>query len=232
MDNGVKREFFSSVFYDFDVWPIASLRDFWMLKYVNRLRLTNFCFGNGMNQETLLEMLRFYHTHSDDNIHRWKEVTDLWNRSQNEKLPHYYYYSMHFGFEIYFDGNKRVKKKPGGPVVDGPMYNSPSQMESTFFCKPKIYEKIVRSRVIAAESERAMERKKMHEKIEETRKESKNETEALRQLQVNSLEEIDTMFPEDEEAQGKRENETLHLLELNSTNELNALFSVDPFANE
>lgn len=63
------------------------------------------------------------HTHSDQNIHRWKEISDLWNRLKNEMLPHYYYFSMHFGFEIYFDGNKRVHGKPGGAVVDGPIHH-------------------------------------------------------------------------------------------------------------
>lgn len=230
VNNGAKREFFSNVFYDFNVWPIASLRDFWMLKYVNRLRLTNFCFGNGMSHETLLEMLTFYHTHSDQNIHRWKEISELWNRLKNEMLPHYYYFSMHFGFEIYFDGNKRVHRKPAGPVVDGPMYNSPSQTESTFFCKPKVYEMIVRNRVIAAENESAMQRKKLREKMLKAPEESKNEKEAVRLLEVNSIQEIDEMFPKNEEIEENQQNEALYHLKLNSPNELSALLSEDTSA--
>lgn len=195
-NKGEKREFFSSVFYDFIAWPSASLRDFWLLRYVNRLRLTNFCYGNGMNQGTLLDMLSFYHTHNDDNIRRWKEISDLWNRLQNEILPDYYYFSMHYGFEIYFTGNKRVNGKPAGPVVEGPMFNSQSRKEPTLYLKPKMYEKMVREQVIEAENEKAMERKKIRENLEKARKESIKQKEVLMHLQLNSIDELHELFLE------------------------------------
>lgn len=197
LNNGEKREFFSSVFYDFTVWPIASLRDFWLLRYVNRLRLTNFCYGNGMNQGTLLDMLSFYHTHDDNNIRRGKEISDLWIRLQNEVLPYYYYFSIHYGFEIYFTGNKRVNGKSAGPVVDGPMFKSQSQVKPTFYLKPKMYEKVVRNQVIEAENEKAMRRKRIRENLEKCRQESKKRKEILKLLELNSVDEIDELFLED-----------------------------------
>lgn len=61
VDNAEKRNHFNSVFYDFEVWPENNLRDFWLIRYMNRMRLTNFGYGNGLSKHALLEMLSFYH---------------------------------------------------------------------------------------------------------------------------------------------------------------------------
>lgn len=73
-DKNKNREHFSDVFHDSCEWPIHSLRDFWLIRRVNRMRLTNFCFGNGLNLETLLQILSFYHTKSNDNSRRFGEI--------------------------------------------------------------------------------------------------------------------------------------------------------------
>lgn len=89
---------------------------------------------------------------------------------------------------------------------------------------------IVRNRVIAAENEIAMQRKKLRKKMLKARKESKNQEEAVRHLEVNSIQEINEMFPKDEEIEKNKQNEALHHLKLNSIKELSALLSEDTSA--
>lgn len=152
-DNKVKRHFFSDVFYDFSLWPINSIRDFWLLRHVNRMRITNFCFGNGLSLHTFIEMIVFYHGPSTDNSRRITEMTLLWDRLKNGIVPHYYYYNMEMKFDIYFGGQKRQNGQPAGPVVVGNLFNSLDQSrdDGTFFMKPRQYAELVKSRVEHAE---------------------------------------------------------------------------------
>lgn len=75
-----------------------------------------------------------------------------------------------------------------------------------------------------------MQRKKLREKMLKAREESKNEKEAVRLLEVNSIQEIDEMFPKDKEIEENQQNEALYHLKLNSLNELSALLSEDASA--
>lgn len=152
-DKNEKREFFSDVFYDFSLWPISAIREFWLIRHVNRMRITNFCFGNGLSLHTFIEMIVFYHEPITDNSRRITEMTLLWDRLKNGIAPHYYYYNMEMKFEIYFGGQKRRNGQPAGPVALGNLFNSVDQSwdDETFFMKPQQYAQLVRSRVEHAE---------------------------------------------------------------------------------
>lgn len=107
-----QRFHFSSAFYDVSVWPVENIRDYWMVRYLNRMRLTNFFFGNEAPWGLLLEMFSFYHNKTMDK-ERWiEEMRALWHRLGTKSVPHYYYYSMNYGFQIYFDGRKHVNGQP------------------------------------------------------------------------------------------------------------------------
>lgn len=84
-DRNEKREYFSDVFYDFSHWPVHSLRDFWLYRRVNRMRLTNFCFGNGLSVNVFCEMIDFYHENNSDNQRRLGEMLLLWDRLKKMK---------------------------------------------------------------------------------------------------------------------------------------------------
>lgn len=224
VDNEAKRNHFNSVFYDFEVWPEYSLRDFWLIRYMNRMRLTNFAYGNGLSKYSLLEMLSFYHVHSNDNIHRWKEISDLMDRLVNETPQEYYYYSIHYGFEVYFNGQKRMNGKPAGYVIDGKQFASTMLDEPRHYLKPKAYELLVRSRVLRNEMHRDLERKKLI-----ARGEFKKKQKQMKGLQFLKLKTIDELFTDgsdsDTEDKNKSNDEFIkHHLELDSMNQLEDLY--------
>lgn len=140
-DKNQKHELFSDVFYDFSQWPINPIRDFWLLRHVNRIRITNFCFGNGLRLDTFVEMIIFYHEPSTDNSRGITEMTLLWERLKNGIVPHCYYFLIEMKFEVYFGGQKRQNGQSAGPVVLGNFFNSVDQSrdDGTFFMKAYIF---------------------------------------------------------------------------------------------
>lgn len=186
-DNGSKRALFSDVFYDFSVWPDNSLRDFWLLRYNNRMRLTNFCYGNGLNVTTLVDMIEFYHERNDENLHRLCEIRILWERLATNNFAQYYYFSIHYGIEIYFNGQVRKNGRPSGQVIDGPLFKSVQFPQPASFLNCQQYEAEVRRRVEVAGNEKYQKRMKM---IEEGHKKNKFK----KVLQYLKLESIDDLF--------------------------------------
>lgn len=230
LDNGSKRNHFNSVFYDFEVWPQNYLRDFWLIRYINRMRLTNFGYGNGLNKHSLLEMLSFYHVHSNDNIRRWKEISDLWDRLVNETPQEYYYFSIHYGFDVYFDGKKRMNGKPAGYVIDGKQYASTMLDEPRHYLKPKDYELLVRSRVLRNEIERDNERKALIKRAEFKKK--FKEMKGLQFLKLNSIDELFT-DDSDSDTDGKNNDELIKKhLKLDSMDQLKDLYTSELLIEE
>lgn len=147
-DNNKSRDFYSSIFYDFSLWPINTLRDFWLIRYPNRMRLTNFCFGNGLCLEMLIEMLNFYHDPNSDNQQRINEIIALWTRLQNNDVSdYYYYYNMDLKIDLFFNGQKRLNGKPAGIVDTGKMFNSQGPHERSEYLKPLQFAKKVRESI-------------------------------------------------------------------------------------
>lgn len=185
-DKGFKRDFLSDVFYDFSVWPVNSLRDFWLLRYNNRMRLTNYCYGNGLSLDTLVEMIEFYHEHNDNNRRRLCEIRILWERLAVSNFSQYYYFSMHYGIEIYFDGQIRKNGRPAGPVIDGPFFKSVQYPQPTGLMTCQQYEAEVRRRVEVAEDEKFQTRMKI---IEDGQKNNKFKK-VLQYLQLSSIDDL------------------------------------------
>lgn len=185
-DKNKKRDFFSDVFYDFATWPKNYLQDFWLIRRVNRMRITNFCFGNGLNIETLREMLEFYHSQNADNRRRINEIIMLWDRLVNNMVPHYYYYNMQLGFEIYFGGQRRKNGKPAGEVNFNQTFRAENLCDVNVFDKPKVFEIKVRNRIIHSENERWNARQELLKKAEK----KKDFKETLKYLKLNSIEDL------------------------------------------
>lgn len=162
-DKKNNREHFESVFYAPQTWPMQSIRDFWMIRYINRMRVTNFFFGNGAPLEVLIEMLSFYHTTSHENDQRFEQIKALWIRLTQANLPDYYYFSMHYGFELYLDGRKRTNGQPGEMVSAGNMFNTQEQHAENKYISAKENEALIRNRVAIMENERWEERQKLLE---------------------------------------------------------------------
>lgn len=91
------------------------------------MRLTNFCFGNGLSLNVFCEMIHFYHENNVDNQRRLGEMVALWDRLKKNEVPDYYFFSMELGFEMYFNGRKRVNGQPAGHVQMGRLFNTVDQ---------------------------------------------------------------------------------------------------------
>lgn len=185
-----KREFFSEVFYDFTHWPMISLRDFWLIRRISRMRITNFCFGNGLSLKVFIEMIEFYHENNADNQRRLGEMILLWERLKLKQVPDYYYYSIDFGFEIYFSGRKRVNGQPAGKVRMGRLFNTLEQNDENEYLSPAAYERNVRIEMAYHEQQRLMERQELIRRAEKKIKVQK----ALSYLKLKS---VDDLFSDD-----------------------------------
>lgn len=186
IDKNKNRELFSDVFYDFSEWPINSLRDFWLIRRVNRLRLTNFSFGNGLSLKMLLEMLTFYHIKCDNNFRRFNEISDIWKRIQENLPAHYYYFNLQLGLEMFFDGRKRKDGKPAELIRINEKYAPQFENNYSTYCKPHVYANLVKRRVLEAEIQRYKSRKLLILEIERQKKFKK----ALEFLKLNSVDEL------------------------------------------
>lgn len=138
-DNCATREFLSDVFYEFEYWPISVLRDFWLIRRVNRMRITNFCFGNGMSPYAFENIMSFYHNKTSENQHRFKEMKDLWKRLEKQLPSNYYYYSMELKNEIYFDNRLRRSGQPVQMQTTENMYNQQNPCATDDYYFENIY---------------------------------------------------------------------------------------------
>lgn len=189
-DRNEKRGYFSDVFYDFSHWPLNSIRDFWLIRRVNRMRLTNFCFGNGLSLNVLYEMIEFYHENNSDNQRRLGEMVVLWDRLKKNEVPDYYFYSMELGFEMYFNGKKRVNGQPGNHVQMGNLFNTVDQSGSGAYThlSPAAFERKVREEVASREDQKHSERQELIRRSARKKQERREKT--LEFLKLKSVEDF------------------------------------------
>lgn len=211
-DSNSNRNHYQSVFYDFSTYPIQNITDFWLIRYINRMRLTIFFYGNGGTLNVLVEMLEFYHNNNEDNYRRINEIKTLWVRILKENLPNYYYYSMHHRCEIYFDGRTRINGQPGGYIHEANLYNTQIQQSTYKYITPKENEKLIRARVAACESEKSLKRML---KRKEILKKSIEEYEHKRRKKLLAEQKIKKMEIEDETSEKTKKSNGIFEIGIN-----------------
>lgn len=207
-DEGFTRNYLTDVFYDFNFWPFFCLKDFWLLRRVNRLQLTNFCFGNGMMLETLIELISFYHNNNGDNKRRMREITDLWKRLIDDPPNSYYFYSMEINHNMYFNGRIRINNYPGNPVVMGCMFRTHDQeIQLNFKEEIRTLQQRVQNRVQEYEEKDFEYRRNLAERailkdLHKSAIDVVHDVEKERMLSYLKLNSIDELFEEEEQKNG------------------------------
>lgn len=200
-DNGATRDFLSDVFYDFEHWPVTVLRDFFLIKHVNRMRITNFCYGNGMSPYIFEIVMTFYHEKISENQNRLKEMKILWKRLEEQCPAHYYYYSMELKSEIYFDNRLRQNSKKGTIHVMRHMFNTSESCTPNDYYFENIHNLTynIKRNILRLQEERSKARRKI---IKEAAKKKKIKMAAIKNedekteyaLAYLKLESIDDLF--------------------------------------
>lgn len=221
--NGIMKKYVGDVFYDFSRWPEQSLRDFWLIRRMHRLRLTNFCFGNGISPDVFFDIVQFYHDTNDDNKRRIREMKDLWQRLIDGPPSQYYFYSMELGFEIYFNNERRKYGCPAGQVQFGNLFRSVDADQSS----PSNFREEIRTLGDRIRADIAEFQNKNAEHRQQLFRRCKERTEIFKHLKIKSLKGITDLFLDDEEDEKNKDKGTNKSFKFLGLSCIDDLFSDD-----